>query len=594
MSVKRIAFLSCFLVSMMLFACDRQAETELVKVQTAPDELVELGVEFKQRIDQVADGIWMAVGFGLANSILIEGDDGLIVIDAMETMATGAAVAAEFRKLSNKPLAALIYTHNHADHVFGAEAFVQALARPEKPVEVIAHSSTASYVHRIITEFRPIISARSYRMFGTGLPPESFTNDGIGIELKIDENSEFGFVEPTRTFDDTLTYTVAGIELELLHAPGETNDQIFVWIDALNMLALGDNLYRAFPNLYTIRGTPHRSLKRWAKSLDMARSLSAEIVVPSHGSAIQGREKIDTILTDYRDAIRFVHDQTVRYMNLGFTPDEAVEAVQLPEHLASSPYLRELYGKVEWSVRAVYAGNLGWFDGNPGTLRPLAPLERARRLEELAGGFDGLMEALTKAQDREDHQWVLELSDVILRLDPANELALEARVNALTQRGNEATNPNERNYYLSSAMELRDGIRFEPLSTTSDTLLDALPMTTLFDTLSVNLRAEDALETNLRVGLSFTDDEQHWTVFVRRGVLEVREGLVESLDIHAELDGLVFKKILSGQRNVVAALASDVNFREGNALEFAAFLKLFKRPRVAPEPSPFATLDCCD
>lgn len=579
------------LLGFVLMGCQQEVAEQVAPVQATSEELAELTTEFTRRVEQVADGVWMAIGFGLANSILIEGDDGLIVIDTMETLQTGAAVAAEFRQLSDKPLAAIIYTHNHADHVFGAQAFIDALAHDDTPVEVLAHTKTAELVYRIVSEFRPIISARSYRMFGTELGDQQAGNDGIGLELKIDENSEFAFINPTRTFETKLDINVAGEQITLLHAPGETDDQLFVWIEHRKLLAVGDNLYRAFPNLYTIRGTPHRSLKRWANSLDLARSLPVELLVPSHGSAIQGRDHVWQTLTDYRDAIRFVHDQTVRYMNLGYTPDEAVEVVQLPKHLRESPYLRELYGKVEWSVRAVYAGNLGWFDGNPSMLRPLPPGQRAARMRELAGGFDGLVDAMSNAAQAGQHQWVLELTDTILRLDPTHEGALQARIVALTARGQAATNPNERHYYLSSVLELRDKVRFKPLSTTSDRLLNELPMSTMFDSLSVTLRPEDALNTNLKVGFSFTDSGENYTLWVRRGVVEIREGLVDDLDLHAKVDSLAFKKLLSGRRNALVALASDYDFPVGNAAQFAAFLKLFTPLKDAPEPAPFASME---
>ncbi|MEM7083566.1 MAG: alkyl sulfatase dimerization domain-containing protein [Pseudomonadota bacterium] len=580
---------SYWLLSLLLFltSCG-SPDTEPVAADTPDDEAMrELTHEFRQRVEQVADGVWVAVGFGLANSILIEGTDGLIVIDTMETLEAGLEVANRFRALSDKPLAAIIYTHNHADHVFGAQSFVDVLAHPGRPVEVFGHETTAYYVHRIVSEFRPIISARSYRMFGTKLD-RGAQNDGIGISLRINEESDFGFIEPTRTFSDTLLATVAGLEIRLLHAPGETNDQLFVWIESMGLLAVGDNLYRAFPNLYTIRGTPHRSVKQWANSLDLARSLPVDLLVPSHGSAIKGREHSLQILTDYRDAIRFVYDQTVRYMNQGYTPDEAVAAIELPPHLAKSPYLRELYGKIEWSVKAVYAGNLGWFDGNPSTLRPLPPLERAQHVQALAGGFDALTTALANADERGEHQWVLELSDHVLRLDPTHEAARSARVRALIARGQNASNPNERQYYLSSALELRDGVRFTPLDTSSEVLLAQLPMTTLFDSLSVNLRAEDVLETEIKVNLFFTDTEQWWSLWVRRGVLEVKKSALEGADIEVHTDEMSLKRLLGGKRNVVAALATDFDFPVGNALAFGSFLKLFAPERKAPEPAPFA------
>ncbi|MFK8031665.1 MAG: alkyl sulfatase dimerization domain-containing protein [Gammaproteobacteria bacterium] len=585
------------MLAVLLFTglgCQQDAAVDDAPVQATAQELEELTAEFQQRIEKVADGVWMAIGYGLANSILIEGDNGLIVIDTMETLQTGAAVAAEFRKLSDKPLAAIIYTHNHADHVFGAQAFIDVLAHKDTPVEVLAHDKTAELVYRVVSEFRPIISARSYRMFGTQLGDGQAGNEGIGLELKIYEDSEFAFVKPTRTFESKLDVEIAGEKLTLIHAPGETDDQLFVWNEERKLLAAGDNLYRAFPNLYTIRGTPHRSLKRWANSLDLARSLPVELLVPSHGSAIEGRDLVWQTLTDYRDAIRYVHDQTVRYMNLGYTPDEAVEVVKLPQHLRESPYLRELYGKVEWSVRAVYAGNLGWFDGNPTTLRPQPPGQHALRMQELAGGFDGLTTALSKASQAGQHQWVLELTDTILRLDSGHKQAREARIAALTARGNAATNPNERHYYLSSVLELRDDVRFKPLSTSSDRLLSELPMTTMFDSMSVTLRAEDTLSTNLRVGLSFTDSGERYTLWVRRGVLEVRQGLIDDLDLHAKVDSLAFKKLLTGQRNALVALANDYDFPVGNTAQFAAFLNMFKSLRKTPEPAPFAAIDCCD
>ena len=154
-----------------------------------------------------------------------------------------------------------------------------------------------------------------------------------------------------------------------------------------------------------------------------------------------------------------------------------------------------------------------------------------------------------------------------------------------------ATNPNERNYYLSSALELSEDVRFSPLSTSSDVLLNQLPMSTMFDSMSVNLRAEEVLDKDMRVGFTFTDTQEVWTLWMRRGVLEVRRELMDSLDIHAQVESLNFKKLLSGQRGAVAALASDFEFPVGNALQFGQFLALFRPGRDAPEPAPFATVD---
>ena len=151
------------------------------------------------------------------------------------------------------------------------------------------------------------------------------------------------------------------------------------------LLLPGDNVYKAFPNLYTIRGTLDRDVLEWARSIDRMRALRPDHLAPSHTRPVSGAERIQGILTAYRDAIQYVHDQTIRGMNQGLTPDELVDRIELPPHLKSHPYLQEYYGTVEWSVRAVFSGYLGWFDGDTAPLSPASPHERAERMAELAG-----------------------------------------------------------------------------------------------------------------------------------------------------------------------------------------------------------------
>ena len=165
-------------------------------------------------------------------------------------------------------------------------------------------------------------------MFGTFLDDAALVNAGIGPCLGIHENSTMGLVRPTHTFEETLEQEISGVRFELVFAPGETNDQIFVWLPDKKVLLPGDNIYQSFPNLYTIRGTPYRDVNKWVESLDKMRALRPEHLVPSHTMPISGADKIYEILTDYRDAIQYVHDQTIRGMNRGLTPDELVETIR--------------------------------------------------------------------------------------------------------------------------------------------------------------------------------------------------------------------------------------------------------------------------
>lgn len=576
------------ILAMLLAACGRESADSFEQI-TTPQALAEQSSEFTQGVEQVAEGVWMAIGYGLANSILVEGEDGLIVIDTMETMEEGAIVAREFRKLSDKPLKAIIYTHNHTDHVFGAQAFVKELSVEGVPVEVFAHASTEYYVNRIVSEYRPIITARSFRMFGTELDVAAFVNNGLGPHLAINEHSNFGFVKPTRTVNDELTVQIAGVDLELVHAPGETNDQLFVWLPKQQVLAVGDNLYKAFPNLYTIRGTPYRSLKQWAASIDKMRALPVAHIAPSHTRPLHGQDDIQRVLTNYRDAIRYVYDQTVRWMNAGMTADEIVERVKLPPHLASEPYLQEFYGTVEFSVRSVFSGNLGWFDGNPSTLRPLAPFAQAQKMAQLAGGEGKLKQQLLDAVEEQQYQWALQLSDHVLRLNPHDADALQARVEALSRLGESDSNPNSRHYYLMSALELRDGLRLKPISSGSDEMLRALPMSVIMNALATNLHAEKVLDVERKVGISFTDTGEQWTIWLRRGVAEMLPRLEDDLEIHVKVDSLLWKQMLGKVVSPVAALA-QMNFEKGGRIGMSHFLLLFKPGREAPEPAPLAGL----
>ena len=157
----------------------------------------------------------------------------------------------------------------------------------------------------------------------------------------------------------------------------------------------GDNIYKTFPNLYTIRGTTHRDVTGWIESLDLMKSFYPEYLFPSHTRPVIGKNEINDIFITYRDAIQYIHDQTIRLMNAGYYPDEISEMIELPQNLSSSPFLYEFYGTVRWSVKSIFNGYLGWFNGNPAELDPLSRKEKAKRISKLAGGENELIKELS-------------------------------------------------------------------------------------------------------------------------------------------------------------------------------------------------------
>jgi alkyl sulfatase BDS1-like metallo-beta-lactamase superfamily hydrolase len=540
-------------------------------------QLATHSTEFEKRVYQVTDGVHQAVGFGLANSIMVEGDECVVIVDAMGNVESAREVRAAFQEISPKPIGALIYTHNHADHVFGGRGFV-----PVGEVDVYAHSWTEYYIDRMVSIVRPVISRRSAHMFGGQLPldgPDAMVNCGIGPYLEIGRGeSTFGLIRPNHSFDNLLEVELCGVDFVMIHAPGETNDQIFVWLPEKKTLLPGDNVYKAFPNLYTIRGTLYRDVLEWSRSIDKMRLLRPEHMVPSHTRPLSGADRIEEILTAYRDAIQFVHDQTVRGINNGLTPDELVKVVKLPPHLRDHPYLQEFYGTVEWSVRSIFTGYLGWFDGDTATLSPVSPEERARGLVELAGGQPQLLAAAEKALQDQRHRWAAELAGQLLHLDPDMEQAKRLKAAALRALGQRSISSNGRNYYLTQARELESLVEPEigmQLNEDVRSLVNSIPIGNFMASMPVRLDPEKSADIDMLVGFHFPDVDESYTIHVRRGVAEFQRSFPEEPNVAISVDSEVWREIVVGFRNPAIAFASGDVQVQGSTLDLIAFLRLF-------------------
>ena len=513
--------------------------------------------------------IHIAVGFGIANSIMIEGKDGNIIVDVTDSVSEAEMVHSLFKKKNSNPIKAIIYTHNHGDHTFGAEYFIKS--QEEKPI-VIAHESTDYYVQRIMGIINPIISKRSTRMFGTLLPDDQFINAGIGPSLNVSD-SPIGYIEPDTVFKDELKLKIAGINLELYHAPGETNDQIFVWLPDHKALMPGDNIYNTFPNLYTIRGTTHRNVIGWVKSLDHMRSFNPEYLFPSHTKPLSGEDVMNS-LTIYRDAIQYVHDQTIRLMNEGYYPDEIVELIELPDELSSSSFLREFYGTIRWSVKSIYSGYLGWFNGNPADLDPLSRKEKAIRISNLAGGDENLFNELKRAVKDEDMQWALQLSEHLINLEYKISETNKLKSKALFYEGIRSSNPNKRNYFLTVAMELDPDFKGFPEVIRSESLVNEINIDTIFSMLSVSLDPDNIFRDNYKACFRFENGKVR-SITVRNSIAEISEDQ-NNCDLIIRTSEKSLKLSLAGIKNPIGLIASGEIKIEGSEVNFLRFLSSFK------------------
>ncbi len=566
-SIKTLAIFIIFFTIFTFPSCKKLISLPELKIKTE-SSLKEHTKEFKKEIIKVREGVYVAIGYGLANSILITAPEGNIIIDTMESMEEAKKVKEEFQKINSAPIKAIIYTHNHPDHVFGSGVYA------DSNPEVIAHETTLTLISKLATKNRPAIGTRSMRMFGTYLDDKELENAGIGPFLRIGEGYTTGLLKPTKTFSDSLKISIAGLNFHLYHAPGETDDQILIHIPEWNTIFIGDNFYRSFPNLYTIRGTPYRDLVNWYKSIDKARYLYPEYLVPSHTRPLKGKDSIFAILTDYRDAIQFVHDQSIRAMNMGLTPDEAVEKIKLPSHLKSSPYLQEYYGKVEWSVRSVYTGELGWYSGNSTDLEPLTKKEQKNLLFGFATESQILEEAL-KYFENKKYRESLYLSDILLQNDSENKKAKALRVDILIALGSSDKNANSRHYYLTEAKEISGNfIALEKSNVNAETV-HVMQLPSIFEAIVVNLDPVESANYEKKVNFEFTDTNEVFTIHARKGIAEIRSTLDSEADIHLKLDSKIFKEMLGKLRSPIVTIPK-FTYIKGNAIEFALFFKHFE------------------
>ena len=566
---------AAFSIIFFLLSCsDNQALDINVPTTSKVEKLIKHSKEFEQQVisfNTPGGKIHFAIGFGIANSIMVEGDGGNIIIDASDSVFEAEKIYSLFAEQNSNPIKAIIYTHNHGDHTFGTAFYLKN--QKEKP-QIIAHEDTDYYVQRIMGILNPIITQRSTRMFGTLLPKEDFINVGIGASLNVSK-SPTGYIKPDITFQDTLKTNIAGIDIELYHAPGETDDQLFVWLPNHKSLMPGDNIYKTFPNLYTIRGTSHRDVIGWINSIDHMQSFEPEFLFPSHTKPVVGKDKIKEVLIVYRDAIQYIHDQTIRLMNKGYYPDQIVEMIELPEDISNSPYLYEFYGTVRWSVKSIFNGYLGWFNGNPSELDPLSREEKAKRISNLAGGNENLLSQLKAAVKDEDMQWALELSDYLIALDFFNDEVKNLRQQALIYEGSRSSNPNKRNYFLTSALELQKGFNGFPISVTNKELLDEISIDTFFDVLSVRFNPKKHNNDIFKVCFNFSSGVIK-NITLRNSVAVISNSKEIECNIIIQTKEEEFKKILMGISNPVASIASGNVIVQGGNTAFLEFLTKFQ------------------
>ena len=410
----------------------------------------------EQRLFQVGSRVHTAVGYTLSANSMIVGEDGLIIIDPGHAPALSAKVRAEFERIADKPVAAIILTHGHGDHFGGATAFLDE----GRDIPIWARSNFGAEM-RTNREAGLTAWRRPAETQGGDLPPEQQIRFNGPIQAMTPQQRAAmmaqgarRMVRPTHSFaEDQIELTIAGVPLKLVAAPGETSDQLYVWLPEDGVLFAGDNVFHSWPNVYPLRGAS-RSIRDWADSLDKMIQEQPRFVVAGHGNPLL--ENAVQQLTNRRDAMRWLYDRTIEGMQRMMTPDDLVAYAQLPERFASLDYLQPYYGSWEGTIRQIYAQRVGWFDGNPLNLHRETSLQQAQRMARLLGGEEALAAKAREAAQAGDALGAAQLAQHLLRLQPQRSDAKRMLADALEALAQDTLNMPMRNYSLSYALQLRE------------------------------------------------------------------------------------------------------------------------------------------
>lgn len=405
---------------------------------------------YPKTITPITDKVYHVMGLGHSNASFIIAEESVILIDTLDSFERGQALLNVIQDKTEKPVKTIIYTHGHPDHRGGATAFQDTVE------SIIAFTPAGAPLGRMDV-INPELMRRSVRQFGYNLSDEEAISQGIGIREGLTHGETRKPLPPTKLYEEKeVQLELDGIVLQMQRAVGETDDQISIWYEAEKILFSGDNYYSCWPNIYALRGTPYRDLSRWIDTLDRLKAFPAEALLPGHTRPIIGNAEIQATLTAYRDALDYVLTATLQGLAEGKRMDDLAEEIQLPPELASLPFLGEFYGSVEWSVKGIYGGYVGWFDGNPTQLHPLNPADRAEKLIDLMGGREKVFQT-AKAAVSDEPQWAAELADFLLNSDADDEKARLLKADALEALAPLETSANGRHYYLEYAKELRNG-----------------------------------------------------------------------------------------------------------------------------------------
>jgi alkyl sulfatase BDS1-like metallo-beta-lactamase superfamily hydrolase len=456
---------------------------------------------------EVTEGVYQVRGYDAANMTVVVGERGYVVIDPLTCVETSAAALDLVREhLGDRPVTAVVHTHGHIDHFGGVKGVIDEADVRAGRVPVVAPAGFYEHAVSENVSAGVAMSRRSGFMFGGRLPKGAFGHVMNGSCAAVATGRKT-LIRPTHEVHRTGEELVLdGVRFVFQYAPDtEAPAEMNFLLPERRALCMAELISHHMHNLYTLRGAPVRNAVAWSTAIDEALRLygdASDVMFIGHGWPVWGQERISELLGKHRDLYRYLHDETLRLANHGYTPNEIAELIELPESLDAYWANRGTYGATRHNVKAVYQHYLGWFDGNPAHLDPLPPAKAGQRYVEVMGGINAVVAHARTAHHEGEDRWAAELLGHALAADPDHEAARLLQADVFEQLGYQSEAAPWRNFYLVGAQELRDGAPSErPSGGTSPDLVVGMTTEMVLDYMAIRLNGPNATKTRLRIGL---------------------------------------------------------------------------------------------
>jgi alkyl sulfatase BDS1-like metallo-beta-lactamase superfamily hydrolase len=504
---------------------------------------------------------------------IIEGDEGITIVDPLlseETAKVGLDLY--YANRGEKPVKAVIYTHSHVDHYGGVRGVVDEADVNSGDVKIYAPEGflEAAVAENVMAG--NAMSRRASYMYGNLLPPDPKGQVGAGLGTTTSAGT-VTLIPPTDIIAETgHKETIDGLTYEFLMAPGSEAPAEMLWfIEEKKAIQAAEDATHTLHNTYSLRGAKIREPLPWSKYLNQALVMwgdKAEVLFAQHHWPTWGNENVVELLEKQRDLYRFINDETLRLANQGYKMREIAEQIELPESLATFWANRGYYGSLYHDVAATYVLYLGWFDGNPATLHELPPVEASRNYVEFIGGADAVLAKAKASYDKGDYRWVAQVVNHLVLAEPDNQEAKDLQADALEQLGYQAESGPWRNFYLTGAKELREGVAQLPTpNTASPDTVRAMSPEMFFEYLGVRLDSAKAADATAKLNIDLGDPDGQYLVELENGVLNhTADVQADDADATVTLTRDTLNDIILKQTTLADAIsAGDVNINGDQA-----------------------------